>query len=111
MPRLLSIGPSSRPAFTEVFAVAIEMPRADHAQPVQSCEKNYPQQPGSNSTDQAIRLLLLANKQKGTLRFVLLLLSFLGLAPTAHRRSYLPAVPQGLPTKKSGLAPLRGVYF
>jgi len=46
----------------------------DDAQPVQSCEKNYPQQPGSNSTDQAIRLLLLlANKQKGTLRFVLLL--------------------------------------
>ena len=49
-------------------------PRASDGQPVQSCEKNYPQQPGSNSTDQEIRLLLLlANKQKGTLRFVLLL--------------------------------------
>ena len=34
--------------------------------PYKAAKKNYPQQPGSNSTDQAIRLLLLfANKQKG----------------------------------------------
>jgi hypothetical protein len=31
VPGLLSMGPSCRPAFTEVFAVAIEMPRADNA--------------------------------------------------------------------------------